>query len=173
MSSETTAASEPALAEPALAQPALAEPDRELAEAVILDHDARPRNFGKLGGASHQAEGYSPLCGDRYSVALRLEDDQIVEVRFEGFGCAISKASASMMTELVNGQSSSAAVALLEGLEQALMQPGGVTLEALDDLGELRYLLGVREYPTRVKCALLPWRTLQASLEGRTHVETR
>lgn len=166
-------AGERALAKPVVTQPPLAAPDRELAEAVILDHDSRPRNFGKLSSASHRAEGYSPLCGDRYSVTLQLKDDQIVDVRFEGFGCAISKASASMMTELVTGRSTSGALAQLERLELALTGSREVLARDLDELGELRYLLGARAYPTRAKCALLPWRTLQASLEGRTHIETR
>ncbi|NNE68807.1 MAG: SUF system NifU family Fe-S cluster assembly protein [Rhodothermales bacterium] len=145
--------------------------DRETAEAVILDHDSRPRNFGSLDSATHSAEGYSPLCGDRYVVALRLADGCIESIRFDGFGCAISKASASMMTELVSGETPAAVLTRLRGLRHALTGPAGeFDGEAL---GDLACLLGVREYPTRAKCALLPWRALEAALDGRPRVEVR
>ncbi len=138
---------------------------RELAEAVILDHDGRPRNFGTVEDATHQAEGYSPLCGDRYSVSLRLQSNVVREVRFHGFGCAVSKSSASIMTEQIKGGTVEAALNRLALLEGALRGRSAV------DLGDLAHLLGVREYPTRAKCALLPWRALEAALAGRNRVE--
>lgn len=145
----------------------IASPDetRELAEAVILDHDGRPRNFGWVENATHRAEGYSPLCGDRYTISLRLEADVIQDVRFHGFGCAISKSSASIMTEQIKGGTTQTALGRLALLESALMgQPS-------DELGELAHLLGVREFPTRAKCALLPWRALEAALRGGPDVQ--
>jgi nitrogen fixation NifU-like protein len=138
---------------------------RELAEAVILDHDGRPRNFGTVENATHQAEGYSPLCGDRYTVSLRLESDLIQEVQFHGFGCAISKSSASIMTVQVMGRTAEAALDRLGQLERALNG------QSTSDLGDLAYLVGVRDFPTRAKCALLPWRALVAALRGETAVQ--
>jgi nitrogen fixation NifU-like protein len=138
---------------------------RELAEAVILDHDARPRNFGTVANATHRAEGYSPLCGDRYTVSLCLRGDRIQEVQFHGFGCAMSKSSASIMTEQIVGGTVAAALDRLALLEGALLG------RSEGDLGDLVHLLGARDYPTRAKCALLPWRALEAALKGESAVQ--
>ena len=138
---------------------------RALAEAVILDHDGRPRNFGTVEHATHMAEGYSPFCGDRYTVSLRLTDAVIQDVQFHGFGCAISKSSASIMTDQIKGETTEAALKRLAALERALLG------HPEEDLGDLSHLLGVREYPTRAKCALLPWRALEAALKGEAAVQ--
>jgi nitrogen fixation NifU-like protein len=134
---------------------------KELYRDVILDHNRRPRNFGPLEGASHQAEGNNPLCGDRLALALRLEGDRIADIRFEGSGCAISTASASLMTEAVKGKDRASARQLFERVHALLTQPGA---EADAGLGKLAALSGVREFPARVKCASLCWHTLNAAL---------
>jgi nitrogen fixation NifU-like protein len=134
---------------------------KELYRDVILDHNRRPRNFGPLEGASHHAEGNNPLCGDRLELALRLEGDRIAEIRFEGSGCAISTASASLMTEAVRGKDRASVRQLFERVHALLTQPGA---EADAGLGKLAALSGVREFPARVKCASLCWHTLNAAL---------
>jgi nitrogen fixation protein NifU and related proteins len=134
---------------------------KELYRDVILDHNRRPRNFGPLEGASHHAEGNNPLCGDRLSLAVRLEGDRIADIRFEGSGCAISTASASLMTEAVKGKDRAAVRQLFEGVHALLTQPDTVAAPAL---GKLAALSGVREFPARVKCASLCWHTLNAAL---------
>ena len=134
--------------------------DTELAQAVILDHDARPRNFGELPGATHTAQGYSPFCGDKYTVSLRVLDGRIHNARFYGFGCALSKASASVMTTLVEG--STPGDALRAGLQFRACLQGQA-----DPDGELAALAVVRGNPARVKCALLAWDALEAALSDR------
>ena len=134
---------------------------KELYRDVILDHNRRPRNFGPLEGASHHAEGNNPLCGDRLSLAVRLEGDRIADIRFQGSGCAISTASASLMTEAVKGKDRAAVRQLFEGVHALLTQPDTV---AAPTLGKLAALSGVREFPARVKCASLCWHTLNAAL---------
>lgn len=132
---------------------------RELYQEVILDHGRKPRNFGPLAGANRHAEGFNPLCGDRLQLHLRLEDGVIAEARFEGAGCAISTASASLMTEALKGRSESEARLLFDSFH-ALLTTG----EAKAPLGKLAVLAGVREFPVRVKCATLAWHTLDAAL---------
>ena len=134
---------------------------KELYRDVILDHNRHPRNFGPLEGANHHAEGNNPLCGDRLALALRLEGDRIAEIRFEGSGCAISTASASLMTEAVRGKDRASVRQLFERVHALLTQPGA---EADAGLGKLAALSGVREFPARVKCASLCWHTLNAAL---------
>ena len=134
---------------------------KELYRDVILDHNRSPRNFGPLEGASNNAEGNNPLCGDRLALALRLEGDRIAEIRFEGSGCAISTASASLMTEAVKGKDRASVRQLFERVHALLTQPGA---EADAGLGKLAALSGVREFPARVKCASLSWHTLNAAL---------
>ena len=134
---------------------------KELYRDVILDHNRHPRNFGPLEGANHHAEGNNPLCGDRLELALRLEGDRIAEIRFEGSGCAISTASASLMTEAVRGKDRASVRQLFERMHALLTQPG---TEADAGLGKLAALSGVREFPARVKCASLCWHTLNAAL---------
>jgi len=138
---------------------------RDLYQEVILDHSKRPRNFRALPGASHRAEGYNPLCGDRATVYLRLEGDRLSDVAFEGSGCSISTASASMMTESVKGKSREEVERLFtrfHDLVTAAPDRGG---KAAPELGKLAVFSGVSEFPVRVKCASLPWHTLKAALE--------
>ncbi len=138
---------------------------KELYRDVILDHNRNPRNFGRLDPADAHADGHNPLCGDRLTVSLRLNGDRIDDVRFEGKGCAISTASASMMTEAVKGKSRGAVAELFGKVHSTLTQQ-----DAAEDpgLGKLAALTGVREFPARVKCATLCWHTLNAALERGT-----
>ncbi len=137
----------------------------DLYRDVILDHNRRPRNFGGLEPADASVEGFNPLCGDRLTVRLRLEDDKISDIRFEGQGCAISTASASLMTEAVKGRSRADALQLFDRVHQLLTDDGAPPAE---ELGKLAALSGVREYPARVKCASLCWHTLASALRS-TH----
>ena len=137
---------------------------RDLYQETILDHGKRPRNFGPLTTANRKAEGYNPLCGDRETVYLDLEGDVLKDIRFEGAGCAISTASASMMTESLKGKSRAEAEALFERFHDLITgqkrAPGG------PPLGKLEVFEGVREYPVRIKCATLPWHTMKSALLG-------
>ncbi len=139
---------------------------RDLYQEVILDHSRRPRNFGPLEGLSSAARGNNPLCGDQLTVYLRLEGDAIRDVRFEGKGCAISTASASLMTETVRGKTAEEAERIFERFHGAVTSAPDVPLDEAE-LGKLAALVGVREYPVRVKCASLAWHTLRAALHGR------
>lgn len=139
---------------------------RDLYQEVILDHSKRPRNFGELAGANRRAEGYNPLCGDRETVFIRLEDDLLKDVGFRGAGCAISTASASMMTEALKGKTRAQAEALFERFHQLITGQDGTGDKDGADLGKLTVFSGVREFPIRVKCATLPWHTLKAALAG-------
>ena len=142
---------------------------KDLYRDVILDHNRRPRNFGRLSPADAKADGHNPLCGDRLSVSLRLNGDQIEDVQFEGEGCAISTASASLMTEAVKGKSRAAVDTLFERVHALLTTQDAPPPQ---DLGKLAALAGVREYPARVKCATLCWHTLNAALQNRATVST-
>jgi nitrogen fixation NifU-like protein len=139
---------------------------RELYQEVILDHSKGPRNFGELAGANRRAEGYNPLCGDRETVFVRLEEDVLKEVGFRGAGCAISTASASMMTESLKGKTRAEAEALFERFHDLITGQDGETKPGAPELGKLAVFSGVREFPVRVKCATLPWHTLKAALAG-------
>jgi nitrogen fixation NifU-like protein len=134
----------------------------DLYRDVILDHNRRPRNFGPLESADATAEGFNPLCGDRLTLRLNLADDTIRDIRFEGQGCAISTASASLMTEAVKGKTRGEALALFERVHKLLTDDAA----GAEDLGKLAALSGVREYPARVKCASLCWHTLASALEA-------
>jgi nitrogen fixation NifU-like protein len=139
---------------------------RALYEEVILDHNRNPRNYRKRPqGTSHTAEGHNPLCGDHVTVHLEVENGVIQDLGFEGDGCAISTASASLMTEALKGKSEADARALFHRIHDALMEDGATSSEVSESLGKLAVLLGVKEYPMRVKCATLPWHTLQAALK--------
>ena len=139
---------------------------RALYEEVILDHNRDPRNYGQRpAGANHFAEGHNPLCGDHVAVHLQVDNGVISEVKFEGDGCAISTASASLMTEAVKGKSEDEANDLFREVHDALMEEGSVPDDAAAALGKLAVLLGVKNFPMRVKCATLPWHTLQAALK--------
>ncbi len=143
---------------------------KELYRDVILDHNRSPRNFGRLEPADAHADGHNPLCGDRLTVSLRMNGDRIEDIRFDGKGCAISTASASMMTEAVKGKSKGA-VAELFGKVHSLLTRQDATADP--GLGKLAALSGVREFPARVKCASLCWHTLNAALErGAATVST-
>jgi len=143
----------------------------ELYQQVILDHNKKPRNFRKLETANHTAEGFNPLCGDQLTVYLNLEDDAVKDITFEGSGCAISKAAASMMTQAVKGKSKQEAEKLFSEFHGMVTGNEEVT-EDLDDehergrLGNLRVFSGVREFPVRVKCATLAWHTMHAALNN-------
>ena len=132
----------------------------DLYQEVILDHNKRPRNFRALEAANHAAEGFNPLCGDRLHLYLRVEDGVIADVGFQGSGCAISKASASLMTESLKGKSRAEALKLLDKFHDLLTTDTPVT----KDLGKLVVFCGVRDYPSRVKCATLAWHTLKSAL---------
>jgi nitrogen fixation protein NifU and related proteins len=138
---------------------------KELYRDVILDHNRSPRNFGRLEPADAHADGHNPLCGDRLTISLRMNGDLIEDVRFDGKGCAISTASASMMTEAVKGKSKGA-VAELFGKVHSILTRQDATVDP--GLGKLAALSGVREFPARVKCASLCWHTLNAALERGT-----
>jgi len=135
----------------------------DLYRDVILDHNRRPRNFGPLEPADAGAEGVNPLCGDRLTLKVRFDADKIQDIRFEGQGCAISTASASLMTEAVKGKTRAEALGLFERVHRLLTQDD---TEA-EGLGKLAALSGVREYPARVKCASLCWHTLASALDSR------
>jgi nitrogen fixation protein NifU and related proteins len=143
----------------------------DLYQEVILDHGKRPRNFGPLAGATARAEGLNPLCGDHLEVELALEGGVVREARFTGNGCAISKASASVMTGLVKGKTP-AQIEELFGTFHALVTEGPGAHPDLDGLGKLAVFGGVHEFPTRVKCASLAWHTLRAALKGDGSVST-
>lgn len=143
----------------------------ELYQQVILDHNKKPRNFRKLENASRTADGYNPLCGDQLTVYVNLAGDSVQEIAFEGSGCAISKAAASMMTQAVKGKNR-------EEIEELFKEFHSMVTGELDEenvenhLGNLKIFAGVREFPVRVKCATLPWHTMQAALNNQEHVST-
>ncbi len=137
----------------------------ELYQEVILDHSKAPRNFLKLPQANHHADGFNPLCGDHVTVYLDLEDGLVKDVSFEGTGCAISKASASIMTTQVKGKKIEEVEALF-GKFHEMVTGGAKNPKLVESLGKLKAFAGVCEFPTRVKCASLPWHTLKAALEG-------
>lgn len=138
---------------------------RELYQTVILDHHKRPRNFRRLEDADRSADGYNPLCGDKVSVYLKLEGDVLKDISFVGSGCAISTASASMMTESLKGKTRAEAEALFRRFHELLTEEPGAAAAA-PGLGKLEVFGGVRGFPVRVKCATLPWHTFRAALEG-------
>ena len=142
---------------------------RDLYQEVILDHGRRPHNFGALADANRRAEGFNPLCGDKITLYLRTRDGVIEDVRFEGAGCAISTASASLMSDALKGRTEAEAEALFDGFHALVTghaEPG--TGRGGVPLGKLEVLGGVAEFPTRVKCATLAWHTLLAALHGET-----
>ncbi|WP_428827064.1 Fe-S cluster assembly sulfur transfer protein SufU [Azonexus sp. IMCC34842] len=133
----------------------------DLYQEVIVDHGRRPRNFGSLPEASHRAEGFNPLCGDHLNLQLKVVDGIIQDIRFDGVGCAISTASASLMSEALKGRSVAEAETLFDSFHAMLT---GDQPESPPDLGKLAVLAGVRKFPARVKCATLAWHTLLAAL---------
>lgn len=139
---------------------------RELYQEMVLDHNSRPRNFKKVEGATHQSEGYNPLCGDRITLYLKMRGDIIEDLGFQGTGCAISRASASMMTQSVKGKTIEQAEEIFGAFHKMVTRDVGEPYDS-DDLGDLEVLSGVAEFPSRVKCASLSWHTLNAALEGK------
>ena len=137
---------------------------KALYQEVILDHNRKPRNYGALPNASHHAEGHNPLCGDRIDVALHIDGDRVDAIGFVGESCAICKASASMMTVAVKGKSRADAEQLVREFRE--MATGKIGPDGLAHLGRLSVFAGVRDLPTRVKCAILPWHTLSAALNA-------
>ena len=133
----------------------------DLYQEVILDHNKRPRNFGTLEAPTHHAEGYNPLCGDRLDLFVQVDGETITDVKFQGSGCAISKASASLMTDTLKGRSVTEARALFDRFHRMVTTPPD---QEVEDMGKLSVLAGVREFPVRVKCASLAWHTLKAAL---------
>lgn len=133
----------------------------DLYQEIILDHGRKPRNFGEIENPTHTAQGYNPLCGDHVTLQITVHDGVVQEIRFSGSGCAISTASASMMTQLVKGKPVEAALKLFDRFHKSVV---GTADGEADDLGELNCLSGVRQYPNRIKCATLPWHALKSAL---------
>ena len=144
---------------------------RELYQQVILEHNKKPRNFGMLEACTHHAEGHNPLCGDQLELTLVVEDGLVQDIRFQGSGCAIDMASASLMTGAVKGKPVAEAEAMAEqfrGMVRGDLEPGSET----PLLGKLTLFSGVKNLPSRVKCAVLPWATLHAALKGEAEAST-
>ena len=140
----------------------------DLYQEILLEHNSKPRNFRKLEDASFTAEGYNPLCGDQITLYLKLVDDVVEDVGFQGVGCAISRASASMMTQSIKGKSLDEANDIFNAFHEMITHPD---IEPdYDTLGDLETLAGVNEYPTRIKCAVLAWHTMRSALsnDGQT-----
>lgn len=138
---------------------------RELYQEVIVDHSKRPRNFRKLAAATKSADGYNPLCGDRCTVYVDVDGGLMKDVAFQGSGCAISTAAASVMTETVKGKTRAETDALFETFHDLVTK--GPPSSGTEGLGKLAVFAGVSEFPSRVKCAVLPWHTLRAALDGK------
>jgi nitrogen fixation NifU-like protein len=145
---------------------------RELYQEVILDHSKRPRNFRALPDANRRAEGHNPLCGDRATVYLRVEDDVVREASFEGSGCSISTASASMMTDALKGKTLDEVRRMFESFHELVTADPSKSQTAAAELGKLGVFAGVHEFPMRVKCASLAWHTMKAALEGGSKATT-
>ena len=139
---------------------------QELYQSIILDHNRRPKNYGALEGASHRAEGRNPSCGDEVVVELRVTDDRIDDVRFTSVGCAVSRAAASIMTQSVKGKSRAEVDGLFTQFHELVTGKVHPTAQEARSLGELAAFSGVARFPIRVKCASMPWHTLQAALRG-------
>ena len=137
---------------------------RELYQEVIFDHNRNPRNFYVMDDANRKVEGFNPLCGDRLTLYLKVEDGRIVKASFQGSGCAISTASVSLMTEIVTGKTEQEAQQLFETFHKITTGNDDVKME---ELGKLQVLAGVKEYPARVKCATLAWHTLDAAIKNK------
>ncbi len=138
---------------------------QDLYQEIVMDHNRRPRNFGSIADSTSSSEGFNPLCGDQVTVFLKVSDEIVEDVSFEGVGCAISKSSASMMTEGVKGKSVAEALTVFQAFRRMLTTTSD-QVEDSEVLGDLEILKGVSQYPTRIKCATLSWHTLQAALQG-------
>ncbi|MEH6497282.1 MAG: SUF system NifU family Fe-S cluster assembly protein [Pseudomonas marincola] len=145
---------------------------KELYQEVILDHSKHPRNFGKITPCSHEGHGYNPLCGDTINVYVALDEkERITDIAFDGKGCAISTASASMMTDVIKGKSISDANRLFEDF-RSLAMGEHENIDAGEDTERLMILAGVKQFPMRVKCATLPWHAMHTALLGKTEIST-
>ena len=136
----------------------------DLYQEILLEHNRRPRNFRTLENATHHADGFNPLCGDEISLQLRVDEETVGDVGFQGHGCAISRASASLLTQAIKGASTSDAIAMFGEFHRMLTEPDAEL--DYDLLGDLEMLAGVIAYPTRIKCAILAWHTLKAAMDG-------
>ena len=139
---------------------------RALYQEIILEHNKKPRNFRKLNDATRTLEGYNPLCGDHYTLYLKIENDMVVDISFEGAGCAISKASASVMTTILKGKSKDEAQRLFDTFHKLVT--GELTDVSFETLGKLAAFAGVSEFPARVKCASLAWHTMRSALDAKS-----
>ena len=142
---------------------------KSLYQEVILDHNRNPRNYGSLDHPTHHATGHNPLCGDRIDLDISMQDGCIEKIAFRGESCAICKASSSMMTSVVKGKSSREAEALIQKFREMLINDSD---QNFDHLGRLKVLAGVRNLPTRIKCAILPWHTLHAAMNSSGSAST-
>ena len=138
---------------------------QDLYKDIIMDHNRRPRNFGPVEQPTHKKEGYNPLCGDQIELELKIVDEIVVDVGFTGVGCAISKSSASMMTEEIKGKTLEVVTSMFEQFRRMITVNNENDLD-VDLLGDLEILQGVSQYPARIKCATLSWHTLNSALEG-------
>ena len=138
---------------------------QELYQEIVMDHNRRPRNFGSMTDSTETSEGFNPLCGDQITLFLKVSEDIVEDISFEGVGCAISKSSASMMTEGVKGKSVEEALTVFEAFREMITAKSDGSKDS-EILGDLEILKGVAQYPTRIKCATLSWHTLQAALQG-------
>ena len=143
---------------------------RELYQQVILEHNKKPRNFGKLEPCTHHADGHNPLCGDQLKLTVQVEDGRIADIKFEGSGCAIDVASASLMTGAVKGKTTEEADRMADQFRA--MVRGDLDPDQPHDLGKLTLFQGVKDLPSRVKCAVLPWATLHSALKGEAIAST-
>jgi nitrogen fixation NifU-like protein len=143
---------------------------KDLYREIIVDHNRSPSNFGKLANADRTIEGFNPLCGDRLTLYVKLDGERIKDISFDGSGCAISVASASLMTEAMKGKTVTEAKQLFDDFRELLT--GGAAEPDLSKLGKLAALAGVRDYPTRIKCAILCWHTLNSALQGKSEAVT-
>ena len=142
----------------------------DLYQEILLEHNSKPHNFRKVEEANQTADGYNPLCGDQITLYLKVVDGLIDDVGFQGIGCAISRASASMMTQSIKGRSVEQAEHIFDAFHHMITEPEGEI--DLDTLGDLETLSGVNAYPTRIKCAILAWHTMKAAIRGDTQVTT-
>jgi nitrogen fixation protein NifU and related proteins len=144
---------------------------QELYQSIILDHNRRPKNYGELADATFSAEGRNPLCGDEVKVAIKVEDDRIEDVKFTAAGCAVSRASASIMTQAVKGKSRAEVEKIFSTFHELVTGASKPDEKEARALGELAAFSGVSRFPIRVKCASMPWHTLQAALRGDAPLE--
>ena len=142
----------------------------DLYQEILLEHNSKPRNFRKLDDANRTADGYNPLCGDIVQLFLKVDDGVITDVGFQGSGCAISRASASMLTQSIKGQSVDKAQEVFDAFHRMLTEPDEEV--DYDTLEDLESLAGVSQFPTRIKCAILAWHTLRAALDGQSDAVT-